>query len=127
MTATAPTAIKAHGCEPNTSTLTGGRERIIEAAYAPFTRHGTRTVGVDTIVAAARVAKMTLHRPWRNNRTGNPGSVTCHVERRVSLAGEQNIPAPDATRLTRRARMTRRPRMLILLPVATTTLTSCGR
>jgi AcrR family transcriptional regulator len=39
-----------------------GRERVIEAAYALFSRHGTHAVGVDAIVAAARVAKMTLYR-----------------------------------------------------------------
>lgn len=39
-----------------------GRERVIQAAYALFTRYGTRTVGVDAVIAAARVAKMTLSR-----------------------------------------------------------------
>ena len=41
---------------------TGGRERILEAAYDLFSRHGIRAVGVDTIVAEAGVAKMTLYR-----------------------------------------------------------------
>ncbi len=39
-----------------------GRERVIRAAYALFSRYGTRAVGVDTIIAHANVAKMTLYR-----------------------------------------------------------------
>jgi AcrR family transcriptional regulator len=39
-----------------------GRERILEAAYPLFSRSGIRAVGVDKIVAAAGVAKMTLYR-----------------------------------------------------------------
>jgi AcrR family transcriptional regulator len=37
------------------------RERILEAAGRLFLRHGYRAVGVDTIVAEAGVAKMTLY------------------------------------------------------------------
>lgn len=40
----------------------GGRDRIIRAAYDLFCRFGTRVVGVDTVVASAKVAKMTLYR-----------------------------------------------------------------
>jgi AcrR family transcriptional regulator len=39
-----------------------GRERILEAAYELFSRRGTRTVGVDTLIAESGVAKMTLYR-----------------------------------------------------------------
>jgi AcrR family transcriptional regulator len=39
-----------------------GRERILETAYELFSRHGTRAVGVDRIVAESGVAKMTLYR-----------------------------------------------------------------
>jgi AcrR family transcriptional regulator len=39
-----------------------GRERISRAAYDLFTRYGTRTVGVDAIIAYAGTAKMTLYR-----------------------------------------------------------------
>lgn len=39
-----------------------GRERIIRTAYALFSRWGTRAVGVDTVIAQAGVAKMTLYR-----------------------------------------------------------------
>jgi AcrR family transcriptional regulator len=62
MTAILVPATNANRCGPNTPTLAGGRERVIQAAYALFTRHGTRTVGIDTVIAAARVAKMTLYR-----------------------------------------------------------------
>ena len=47
--------------EPATSAKSG-RERILEAAYPLFSRSGIRAVGVDTIVEAAGVAKMTLYR-----------------------------------------------------------------
>ncbi len=40
----------------------GARERILEAAYDLFSRRGIAAVGVDTIVAEAGVAKMTLYR-----------------------------------------------------------------
>ena len=39
-----------------------GRERILETAYELFSRHGTRAIGVDRIVAESGVAKMTLYR-----------------------------------------------------------------
>jgi AcrR family transcriptional regulator len=38
------------------------RERILDTAYALFSRHGIRAVGVDRIIAASGVAKMTLYR-----------------------------------------------------------------
>jgi AcrR family transcriptional regulator len=38
------------------------RERILETAYALFSRHGVRSTGIDRIVAESRVAKMTLYR-----------------------------------------------------------------
>ncbi|MGQ0652522.1 MAG: TetR/AcrR family transcriptional regulator [Betaproteobacteria bacterium] len=40
------------------------RQKIDRAAYDLFTRHGIRAVGVDTIVARAGVAKMTLYRHY---------------------------------------------------------------
>ena len=39
-----------------------GRERILETAYELFSRHGTRAVGVDKIIAESGAAKMTLYR-----------------------------------------------------------------
>ena len=40
------------------------RERIIRTACELFARHGIRAVGIDTIVARSRVAKMTLYRHY---------------------------------------------------------------
>ena len=42
------------------------RERILETAYELFSRHGTRAVGVDTVIAESGVAKMTLYRNFRS-------------------------------------------------------------
>ena len=39
-----------------------GRDRILDTAYALFSAHGTRAVGVDRIIAEAGTAKMTLYR-----------------------------------------------------------------
>lgn len=39
-----------------------GRERVMRAAYDLFSREGVRSVGVDTVIAEAGVAKMTLYR-----------------------------------------------------------------
>ena len=38
------------------------RQRILEAAYELFSRHGVRAVGVDTVVERSGVAKATLYR-----------------------------------------------------------------
>ena len=38
------------------------RERVLAAAYDLFSRKGVRGVGVDSIIASARVAKMTFYR-----------------------------------------------------------------
>ncbi len=40
----------------------GARERILEAAYDLFSRHGVRGVGIDTVVEHSGVAKATLYR-----------------------------------------------------------------
>lgn len=42
------------------------RERILETAYDLFSRHGVRTVGVDTVAERSGVAKMTLYRHFRS-------------------------------------------------------------
>jgi AcrR family transcriptional regulator len=41
---------------------TSGRERLRQSAYALFSRHGVRAIGVDTVIAEAGTAKMTLYR-----------------------------------------------------------------
>jgi AcrR family transcriptional regulator len=43
------------------SSRPAARERILEAATRLFLRHGFRAVGVDTVIAEAGVAKMTLY------------------------------------------------------------------
>jgi AcrR family transcriptional regulator len=42
------------------------RDRVLEAAYRLFSRHGIRAVGIDRIVAEAGVAKMSLYRHFRS-------------------------------------------------------------
>jgi AcrR family transcriptional regulator len=42
--------------------MADGRERILDTAYDLFSKHGTRAVGVDRIIAEAGTAKMTLYR-----------------------------------------------------------------
>jgi AcrR family transcriptional regulator len=42
------------------------RERILDTAYELFSRHGTRAVGVDRIIAESGIAKMTLYRNFRS-------------------------------------------------------------
>jgi AcrR family transcriptional regulator len=44
------------------ATEASGRERVLDTAYELFSRHGTRAVGVDRIIAESGVAKMTLYR-----------------------------------------------------------------
>src|SRR6266702_8959547 len=43
-----------------------GRDRVRRAAYELFSREGARAVGVDTVIARAGVAKMTLYRNFRS-------------------------------------------------------------
>jgi AcrR family transcriptional regulator len=42
--------------------MAAGRDRSLDTAYELFSRHGTRAVGVDRIIAEAGAAKMTLYR-----------------------------------------------------------------
>jgi AcrR family transcriptional regulator len=42
--------------------MMAARERILEAAYTLFSRQGVRAVGIDAIVEASGVARMTLYR-----------------------------------------------------------------
>jgi AcrR family transcriptional regulator len=48
--------------EAATSARPTARERILDTAYELFSRHGTRAVGVDRIIAECGIAKMTLYR-----------------------------------------------------------------
>ena len=47
---------------PSLITSRSPLERILDSSYELFSQHGVRAVGVDTIVAHAGVAKMTLYR-----------------------------------------------------------------
>jgi AcrR family transcriptional regulator len=49
-----------------TNTTTEAKERILNAAYELFSQHGIWAVGVDTIIAKAGVAKMTLYRHFKS-------------------------------------------------------------
>jgi len=55
-----------------------GRERVLETAYDLFSRHGTRAVGVDRIIAESGVAKMTLYR----NFASKDDLILAFLERR---------------------------------------------
>jgi AcrR family transcriptional regulator len=55
-----------------------GRERVLETAYELFSRHGTRAVGVDRIIAESGVAKMTLYR----NFASKEDLILAFLERR---------------------------------------------
>lgn len=48
--------------EPSPPDDNSGRERVRRAAYELFSRAGVQAVGVDTVIAKAGVAKMTLYR-----------------------------------------------------------------
>lgn len=58
-----------------------GRERVVRSAYDLFSRHGTRSVGVDTVIAHADVAKMTLYR----NFASKDDLILAFLERREEL------------------------------------------
>jgi AcrR family transcriptional regulator len=58
-----------------------GRERILETAYELFSRHGTRAVGVDRIIAESGAAKMTLYRNFASKNE----LILAFLERRGEL------------------------------------------
>jgi AcrR family transcriptional regulator len=55
-----------------------GRERVLKTAYELFSKHGTRAVGVDRIIAESGVAKMTLYR----NFASKDDLILAFLERR---------------------------------------------
>jgi len=57
------------------------RERILATAYELFSRHGTRAVGVDRIIAECGIAKMTLYR----NFASKDELILAFLERREEL------------------------------------------
>jgi AcrR family transcriptional regulator len=78
-----------------------GRERILETAYELFSRHGTRAVGVDRIIAESGAAKMTLYRNFaskdelilaflaRREERWTRGWLQAEVERRAATPAER--------------------------------------
>jgi AcrR family transcriptional regulator len=76
-----------------------GRERVLATAYDLFSRHGTRAVGVDRIIAESGVAKMTLYRNFaskqelilaflaRREERWTRAWLQAEVERRASTPG----------------------------------------
>jgi AcrR family transcriptional regulator len=58
-----------------------GRDRILHTAYELFSRHGTRAVGVDRIIAESGAAKMTLYR----NFASKDELILAFLERRGEL------------------------------------------
>ena len=97
-----------------------GRDRILDTAYELFSRHGTRAVGVDRIIAEAGTAKMTLYRNFTSKdelivaflaareERWTRGWLQAEVERRAD--DPRGPPAGDLRRLRRvvRARRTSR-------------------
>jgi AcrR family transcriptional regulator len=71
--------------EVSTPASAGGREsareRILDTAYELFSRHGTRAVGVDRIIAECGIAKMTLYR----NFPSKDALILAFLERRDEL------------------------------------------
>lgn len=60
------------------ATTRDARERLLAAAYQLFSRQGVGAVGVDTIIAEAGVAKMSLYRHFASKE----GLVLAFLERR---------------------------------------------
>src|ERR1700738_4439290 len=60
-------------------TRSKARERILEAAYQLFSRQGIRAVGIDSIVEASGVARMTLYRHFASK----DALVLAFLERRA--------------------------------------------
>jgi AcrR family transcriptional regulator len=69
------------GSEATAAARHSARERILETAYELFSRHGTRAVGVDRIIAECGIAKMTLYR----NFPSKDELILAFLERRDEL------------------------------------------
>jgi len=52
--------------QPATKGREDARERVLSAAYRLFCQYGTRSVGIDRIIAESGVAKMTMYRHFRS-------------------------------------------------------------
>lgn len=71
------------------------KEKIDRTAYELFTRHGIRSVGVDTIVARSGAGKMTLYRHYPSK----DALALAFFERRFELFSRRWQSAVEALRL----------------------------
>lgn len=71
------------------------KEKIDRTAYALFTRHGIRAVGVDTIAARSGVGKMTLYRHYPSK----DALALAFLDRRFELFSRNWQSAVEALRL----------------------------
>lgn len=55
-----------HRIAADTLPLAGAKQRILSAAYELFSLHAIGTVGIETIIAEAGVAKMSLYRHFKS-------------------------------------------------------------
>lgn len=62
-----------------------GRERALQAAYELFSRDGTRSVGIEAVIAKANIAKMTLYR----NFPSKQDLVLAFLQRREQVWSQQ--------------------------------------
>ena len=88
--------------------LDSGRERILETAYELFSRHGTKAVGVDRIIAESGAAKMTLYRNFASRTSSSLHSSS--VSRSVG-------PAPGCSPRPKRGADTPAGRLLAIFDV----------
>lgn len=77
----------------------GARERILDAAYELFSRHGIQAVGIDAVISRSCVARQTLYRHFASKQD----LVLAFLERRERewtkrwLQGEVQRRAADAS------------------------------
>src|SRR5919202_5437058 len=69
------------GTEATAPGRQSARERILDTAYELFSRHGTRAVGVDRIIAECGIAKMTLYRNFPSKDDLILAFLECRDER----------------------------------------------
>jgi AcrR family transcriptional regulator len=86
----------------------GARERLLEAAYGLFSRHGIHSVGIDRIIAEAEVAKATLYHHFPSKEAlviafldlrearWTHGWMCAEVERRAAVPQERALAVFDA-------------------------------
>ncbi len=79
-----------------TTRTSAKRDALLDTAEGLFARHGYRAVGIDTVLAAAGVAKMTLYKHFRSKeeliaavleRRGN--AIAAGLAKRIAAAPEE--------------------------------------